>query len=83
MSKIQDMLEKIPSPMAGATCNERTGWLPTGFDVVVRQIISNVIKDLLRSHFRKEQIHAEVESYENYASDKVCLVANNLKNVFI
>ena len=59
------MLEKIPSPMAGAICNERTGWLPQGFDNQVRQIVSNSIKELLKNHFRKEQIHAEVDSYEN------------------
>uniref|UniRef100_A0A1A9WUQ4 Transcription factor IIIC subunit 5 HTH domain-containing protein n=1 Tax=Glossina brevipalpis TaxID=37001 RepID=A0A1A9WUQ4_9MUSC len=38
MSKIQEMLEKIPSPLAGAMCNERTGWLPSGFDSQARQI---------------------------------------------
>lgn len=59
------MLEKIPSPMAGAICNERTGWLPQGFDGQVRQIVSNSIKELLMNYYRKEQIHAEVDSYEN------------------
>ncbi|XP_037806166.1 general transcription factor 3C polypeptide 5 [Lucilia sericata] len=65
INKIQEMLEKIPSPMAGAICNERTGWLPQGFDGQVRQIVSNSIKDLLKNYYRKEQIHAEVDSYEN------------------
>ncbi|TMW45400.1 hypothetical protein DOY81_009522 [Sarcophaga bullata] len=65
IAKIQEMLEKIPSPMAGAICNERTGWLPQGFDNQVRQIVSNSIKELLKNHYRKEQIHAEVDSYEN------------------
>uniref|UniRef100_A0A1B0BJF5 Transcription factor IIIC subunit 5 HTH domain-containing protein n=1 Tax=Glossina palpalis gambiensis TaxID=67801 RepID=A0A1B0BJF5_9MUSC len=65
MPKIQEMLEKIPSPLAGATCNERTGWLPSGFDSQVRQIVCNVIKDLLKNHYRKEHIHAELESCEN------------------
>uniref|UniRef100_A0A1A9W049 Transcription factor IIIC subunit 5 HTH domain-containing protein n=1 Tax=Glossina brevipalpis TaxID=37001 RepID=A0A1A9W049_9MUSC len=69
MSKIQEMLEKIPSPLAGAMCNERTGWLPSGFDSQVRQIVSNVIKDLLKNHYRKEQIHAEVESCENMGQE--------------
>lgn len=62
------MLEKIPSPMAGAICNERTGWLPQGFDGQVRQIVSNSIKELLKNYYRKEQIHAEVDSYENEVS---------------
>ncbi|XP_065355616.1 general transcription factor 3C polypeptide 5 [Calliphora vicina] len=65
ITKIQEMLEKIPSPMAGAICNERTGWLPQGFDGQVRQIVSNSIKELLKNYYRKEQIHAEVDSYEN------------------
>lgn len=65
MPKIQEMLEKIPSPMAGAMCNERSGWLPQGFDNQVRQIVSNAIKELLKNHYRKEQILAEVDSYEN------------------
>lgn len=68
MPKIQEMLEKIPSPMAGAICNERSGWLPQGFDNQVRQIVSNAIKELLKSHYRKEQILAEVDSYENEVS---------------
>uniref|UniRef100_A0A1I8NVG1 Transcription factor IIIC subunit 5 HTH domain-containing protein n=1 Tax=Stomoxys calcitrans TaxID=35570 RepID=A0A1I8NVG1_STOCA len=65
MPKIQEMLEKIPSPMAGAMCNERNGWLPQGFDNQVRQIVSNAVKELLKNHYRKEQILAEVDSYEN------------------
>ncbi|XP_005179773.1 general transcription factor 3C polypeptide 5 [Musca domestica] len=69
MPKIQEMLEKIPSPMAGAMCNERSGWLPQGFDNQVRQIVSNAIKELLKNHYRKEQILAEVDSYENEDPD--------------
>lgn len=65
MPKIQEMIEKIPSPRTGAICNEKTGWLPAGFDMQVRQIMSNCIKELLRNHYRKGQIHAELDSVDN------------------
>ncbi|KAH8297994.1 hypothetical protein KR018_004247 [Drosophila ironensis] len=61
MQKIQDMLEKIPTPLTGAVCNERTGWLPLGFDAQVRQFVCGTFSELLRNHYRKEQITAEVE----------------------
>ncbi|XP_075150237.1 general transcription factor IIIC subunit l(2)37Cd [Haematobia irritans] len=90
MPKIQEMLEKIPSPMAGATCNERNGWLPQGFDSQVRQIVSNAIKELLKSHYRKEQVLADVDSYENeeqeYGEDEYdegqCMNDESLEEIF-
>ena len=60
LSKIQEMVEKIPSPLTGAICNERTGWLPFGFDAQVRQLVSNSIKELLRNHYKKENVNADV-----------------------
>lgn len=65
MPKIQEMIEKIPSPRTGAICNEKTGWLPAGFDMQVRQIMSNSIKELLRNHYRKGHIHAEFDAVDN------------------
>ncbi|XP_037710294.1 general transcription factor 3C polypeptide 5 [Drosophila subpulchrella] len=62
MAKIQEMLEKIPTPLTGAVCNERTGWLPPGFDAQVRQIVCASISELLRNHYRKENLTAEVEA---------------------
>lgn len=62
MAKIQEMLEKIPTPLTGAVCNERTGWLPPGFDAQVRQVVCATISELLRSHYRKEHLTAEVEA---------------------
>ncbi|KAH8255379.1 hypothetical protein KR038_001801 [Drosophila bunnanda] len=62
MARIQEMLEKIPTPLTGAVCNERTGWLPPGFDAQVRQIVCGTISELLRSHYRKEHLTAEVEA---------------------
>ncbi|KAH8350572.1 hypothetical protein KR067_009617 [Drosophila pandora] len=62
MQKIQEMLEKIPTPLTGAVCNERTGWLPPGFDAQVRQIVCASISEILRNHYRKENVEAEVEA---------------------
>ncbi|EDV98737.1 general transcription factor 3C polypeptide 5 [Drosophila grimshawi] len=62
LPKIQEMLEKIPTPLTGAVCNERTGWLPPSFDAQVRQIVCATISDLLRNHYRKEHLTAEVEA---------------------
>lgn len=62
LQKIQEMLEKIPTPLTGAVCNERNGWLPPSFDSQVRQIVCATIRDLLRNHYRKEHITAEVEA---------------------
>ncbi|KAH8400500.1 hypothetical protein KR222_002151 [Zaprionus bogoriensis] len=62
LAKIQEMLEKIPTPLTGAVCNERTGWLPPSFDAQVRQIVCATISELLRNHYRKEHLTAEVEA---------------------
>ncbi|XP_034472780.1 general transcription factor 3C polypeptide 5 [Drosophila innubila] len=62
LPKIQEMLEKIPTPLTGAVCNERTGWLPPSFDSQVRQIVCATISELLRNHYRKEHVTAEVEA---------------------
>ncbi|KAJ6645869.1 General transcription factor 3C polypeptide 5 [Pseudolycoriella hygida] len=43
--KIQEMLDKIPTPSSGATCNEKSGWLPLGFDDLCRDIMSGIIKE--------------------------------------
>ncbi|KAH8245576.1 hypothetical protein KR032_012119 [Drosophila birchii] len=69
MARIQEMLEKIPTPLTGAVCNERTGWLPPGFDAQVRQIVCGSISELLRSHYRKELVTAEVEAVPQTEED--------------
>ena len=45
--KIQEMLDKIPTPLTGATCNEKSGWLPAGFDDQCREIINNLVQEQL------------------------------------
>ncbi|XP_030561679.1 general transcription factor 3C polypeptide 5 [Drosophila novamexicana] len=69
LPKIQEMLEKIPTPLTGAVCNERTGWLPPSFDAQVRQIVCATISDLLRNHYRKEHLTAEVEAVPQTEGD--------------
>ncbi|ALC42866.1 l-2-37Cd [Drosophila busckii] len=67
--KIQEMLEKLPTPLTGAVCNEKTGWLPPSFDSQVRQIVCVTISELLRNHYRKEHLTAEVEAVLPHDAD--------------
>ncbi|XP_037941764.1 general transcription factor 3C polypeptide 5 [Teleopsis dalmanni] len=69
--RIQEMLVKIPSPQTGAICNEKTGWLPQGFDNQVRHIISNNIRDILRNYYRTHKEDEEI---------KAKMVAENIEN---
>lgn len=41
--RIQQMLEKIPTPLTGAACNEKTGWLPPRFDEQCRDILTEIV----------------------------------------
>ncbi|XP_062548215.1 general transcription factor 3C polypeptide 5 [Armigeres subalbatus] len=41
--RIQQMLEKIPTPMTGVVCNEKTGWLPPRFDEQCRDILTEIV----------------------------------------
>lgn len=47
--KIQEMLDKIPTPLSGAICNEKTGWLPPNFDDNCREILTEMINELQES----------------------------------
>ncbi|XP_055683661.1 general transcription factor 3C polypeptide 5 [Lutzomyia longipalpis] len=53
--KIQEMLEKLPGPLYGTTCSEKSGWLPPGFEVQCREIMN----ELLREHFQTEILKRE------------------------
>ncbi|XP_055710450.1 general transcription factor 3C polypeptide 5 [Phlebotomus papatasi] len=55
VAKIQEMLEKLPGPLHGTTCTERTGWLPPGFEMQCREIMN----ELLREHFQAEILKRE------------------------
>ncbi|XP_065080428.1 general transcription factor 3C polypeptide 5 [Ochlerotatus camptorhynchus] len=41
--RIQQMLEKIPTPKTGVVCNEKTGWLPPRFDEQCRDILTEIV----------------------------------------
>lgn len=43
------MLDKIPTPLSGATCSEKNGWLPPNFDDLCREILSRTIDELLEA----------------------------------
>lgn len=42
------MLDKIPTPLSGAICNEKTGWLPPNFDDNCREILNEAVSNLIR-----------------------------------
>lgn len=50
--KIQEMLDKVPSPLHGGKCSERTGWLPAGFD----EECKDILMDILREYFQMEMM---------------------------
>lgn len=58
--KIQEMLDKIPTPLSGATCSEKSGWLPTNFDDQCREIISDIIRELISKNKEEDNEYVEV-----------------------
>lgn len=61
MPRIQEMLDKIPTPLSGATCNEKSGWLPAGFDDQCREILTGIVKGLLDAQRKDDSIVDEFE----------------------
>lgn len=59
--QIQEMLDKIPTPLSGATCNEKSGWLPTGFDDQCREILTGIVKGLLETKRKNDALTDEYE----------------------
>lgn len=57
--KIQEMLQKIPSPMSGALCNDKRGWLPTGFMEQCRDILTEIAQFNMMKHCREKNISLE------------------------
>ncbi|XP_051173248.1 general transcription factor 3C polypeptide 5 [Leptopilina boulardi] len=48
VEEIQEMLRKLPKPLAGTKCDIKLGWLPSGFDAQCREIINRQIRAELR-----------------------------------
>lgn len=68
VSKIQEMLDKLPTPTSGAVCSTRTGWLPSSFDDQVRDIITQNITETFQSELLKQGEEQEFEN-EDYEED--------------
>lgn len=47
--RVQEMLDKIPSPLSGAVCNEKSGWLPANFDEQCRTIMVDIVRGLAKA----------------------------------
>ncbi|XP_049963038.1 general transcription factor 3C polypeptide 5 [Schistocerca serialis cubense] len=54
--QIQAMLEKLPEPPADAKCHERTGWMPKGIDAQCREIINNLVTQVLRNEVLPDSV---------------------------
>ncbi|KAL5281142.1 GTF3C5 family protein [Megaselia abdita] len=55
LPQVQEMLQKVPTPLTGAVCTEKYGWLPQGFDNQVRQIVASYIKVTMTDFFKKQK----------------------------
>ncbi|XP_053692327.1 general transcription factor 3C polypeptide 5 [Sabethes cyaneus] len=62
--RIQQMLEKIPTPMTGVTCNEKTGWLPPRFDEQCRDILTDIVLTNFRKAKETDSTTSEFEETE-------------------
>lgn len=62
--KIQEMLHKIPSTLAGV-CNEKRGWLPVGFIEQCRDILTSIAQANMLKHCSDKNI-----SLEEYKADE-------------
>ncbi|XP_055639320.1 general transcription factor 3C polypeptide 5 isoform X2 [Toxorhynchites rutilus septentrionalis] len=62
--RIQQMLEKIPTPMTGAICNEKTGWLPPRFDEQCRDILTEIVLNNFRKKKESDPTAMELDETE-------------------
>ena len=67
--KIQEMLDRIPTPMSGAICNEKTGWLPSGFDDQCRDILTEIIKEKFQAYLLKKGHDEEEDDLDDDEED--------------
>lgn len=64
--KVQEMLQKIPSPLSGALCNEKRGWLPVCFMEQCRDILTVIAQGNMLKLCNEKNI-----SLEEYKEDDV------------
>jgi general transcription factor 3C polypeptide 5 (transcription factor C subunit 1) len=68
IENVQDMLQKVPTMLMGASCNEKRGWLPNGFIEDIRNILTDIAQaNMLK--LCKEQ-NMTVEDYNDSQTDK-------------
>lgn len=65
LPKIQEMLNKIPSVLSGALCNEKRGWLPVGFLEQCRDILTVIAQANMLKLCNEKNI-----SFEEYKDEK-------------
>jgi len=57
--QIQEMLQKIPSPITGATCNDKRGWLPVGFMEQCRNVLTDIAQTNMMKLCKEKNISLE------------------------
>lgn len=54
VERIQHMLKQVPAPVHGAKCNEKTGWLPAGFDEQCREIMLSILREYYQMEIQEQ-----------------------------
>lgn len=60
--RIQQMLEK--TPMTGAVCNEKTGWLPPRFDEQCRDILTGIVLTNFKNKKGDDPVSTSASEFE-------------------
>ncbi|CAD7086135.1 unnamed protein product [Hermetia illucens] len=70
LPKVQEMLDKIPTPLSGATCNEKTGWLPPNFSDEVRAIVHSSVKQSIQAWRKESGLDGEGDYEDDFEEDE-------------
>jgi general transcription factor 3C polypeptide 5 (transcription factor C subunit 1) len=66
LPKVQEMLESIPTPMSGVTCDEKRGWLPNLCLDDIRAIITTIAQqNLMKESKEKKEIAGAMNESSN------------------
>lgn len=75
--EIQEMLQKIPSALSGAICNEKRGWLPAGFLEQCRDILTVIAQENMKKLCLEKNISVEEFKAEDEDSKSEMLGADS------
>lgn len=68
------MLARLPDPGPDSVCNEKTGWLPTGFDERCREILHEEVAKSVNLNSKKDaKKSVETEDSDSDSDDDFLL----------